>query len=51
MAKVGARMKMTAANLYNYYANKDELLIAIHKKAYGMLHDQLRAAVQRPKHP
>ncbi|MBI5552671.1 MAG: TetR/AcrR family transcriptional regulator [Desulfobacterales bacterium] len=51
MAKVGARMKMTAANLYNYYANKDELLIAIHKKAYGMLHDQLRAAVQKAKTP
>ena len=51
MAKVGARMKMTAANLYNYYANKDELLIAIHKKAYGMLHDRLRAAVKKAKTP
>jgi AcrR family transcriptional regulator len=46
MAKVGARMKMTAANLYNYYANKDELLIAIHKQAYAMLYDQLETAVK-----
>jgi AcrR family transcriptional regulator len=51
MAKVGARMKMTAANLYNYYANKDELLIAIHKQAYAMLYDQLRAAVQKARTP
>lgn len=51
MAKVGARMKMTAANLYNYYANKDVLLIAIHKKAFAMLHDQLRAAVKKAKTP
>ncbi|MBI5895266.1 MAG: TetR/AcrR family transcriptional regulator [Desulfobacterales bacterium] len=51
MAKVGARMKMTAANLYNYYANKDELFIAIHKKAFAMLHDRLRAAVQKAKTP
>ncbi len=51
MAKVGARMKMTAANLYNYYANKDELLIAIHKKAYGMLYDQLCAAVAKARTP
>ncbi|MDA8139940.1 MAG: TetR/AcrR family transcriptional regulator [Desulfobacteraceae bacterium] len=51
MAKVGARMKMTAANLYNYYANKDELLIAIHKKAYAMLYDQLGDAVQKAKTP
>lgn len=51
MAKVGARMKMTAANLYNYYANKDELLIAIHKKAYAMLYDQLCAAVTKARTP
>lgn len=32
LAKIGSKMKMTAANLYNYYANKDELLIAILEK-------------------
>jgi AcrR family transcriptional regulator len=45
MSKIGYKMKMTAANLYNYYANKDELLIAIHKKAYGMLYDEMKSAI------
>jgi len=34
MAKLGSKINMTAANIYNYYTNKDELLIAIHKKTY-----------------
>lgn len=46
MAKIGADMNMTAANLYNYYANKDELLIAIHKKAFGMLYNVLYDAAK-----
>ena len=37
MSKIGAMMNMTAANLYNYYKNKNELLIAIHKKTFSML--------------
>ena len=51
MAKVGSRMKMTAANLYNYYANKDELLIAIHKKAYAMLYKKIHSAVSKADTP
>jgi AcrR family transcriptional regulator len=51
MAKIGSKMKMTAANLYNYYANKDELLIAIHKKAYGMLYDKLSDAISTADTP
>lgn len=51
MAKVGSRMNMTAANLYNYYRNKDELLIAVHKKAFSMLYDRLQAAVQSTDSP
>jgi AcrR family transcriptional regulator len=51
MAKLGARMKMTGANLYNYYANKDELLIAIHKKSFQMIHDKIRAAVNNDASP
>lgn len=51
MSKIGQKMKMTAANLYNYYANKDELLIAIHKRAYGILYDKIRAAVKSAKTP
>ena len=51
MAKIGSKMKMTAANIYNYYANKDELLIAIHKKAYAMLYDKLSYAVSMADTP
>ncbi len=46
MSKIGTKMKMTAANLYNYYASKDELLIAIHKKAYAKLYDKISYAVE-----
>ncbi len=51
MSKIGHKMKMTAANIYNYYANKDELLIAIHKRAYGMLYDKLLHAVDSAHTP
>lgn len=51
MAKIGSKMKMTAANLYNYYANKDELLIAIHKKAFAMLYDKISYAVEMADTP
>lgn len=51
MAKLGAKMNMTAANLYNYYTNKDELLIAIHKKTYAMLYDKIRSSVKTTDTP
>jgi AcrR family transcriptional regulator len=51
MAKIGSKMKMTAANLYNYYANKDELLIAIHKKAFAMLYDKISYDVETADTP
>ena len=51
MAKVGAKMKMTAANLYNYFGCKDELLIAIHKKAYAMLYNKMSDAVSLAETP
>ncbi|HOT46581.1 MAG TPA: TetR/AcrR family transcriptional regulator [Spirochaetota bacterium] len=51
MGKLGAKMKMTGANLYNYYANKDELLIAIHKKSFQMIHDKIRTAVSNASAP
>ncbi len=51
MSKIGHKMKMTAANLYNYYGSKDELLIAIHKKAFGMLYDRLLDAVNSANAP
>jgi AcrR family transcriptional regulator len=51
MAKLGSKMNMTAANLYNYYTNKDELLIAIHKRTYAMLYDEIRKAVKKSDKP
>jgi len=46
MARLGSKMNMTAANIYNYYASKDELLIAIHKKTYAMLYNKILNAVK-----
>ena len=51
MAKLGSKMNMTAANIYNYYANKDELLIAIHKKTYAMLYNKMSNAVETADTP
>jgi AcrR family transcriptional regulator len=51
MAKLGSKMNMTAANIYNYYINKDELLIAIHKKTYAMLYDKIRSSVKTTDTP
>lgn len=51
MSKIGSKMNMTAANIYNYYTNKDELLIAIHKKTYGMLYNKIRSSVKMTDTP
>jgi len=51
MARLGSKMKMTAANIYNYYDSKDELFIAIHKKTYTMLYDKIRSAVEMADTP
>jgi AcrR family transcriptional regulator len=51
MTKLGSKMNMTAANLYNYYTNKDELLIAIHKKTYSMLYNEIRNSVKKSDTP
>lgn len=51
MTKLGSKMNMTAANLYNYYTNKDELLIAIHKKTHGMLYNEIRNSVKHSDNP
>lgn len=39
MAKVGARMSMTAANIYNYFNGKTDLYLAIHEKSFNLLHE------------
>lgn len=47
MRKVAARMNMTAANLYNYYANKDELNLAIQTRVAVILFDMYKDAFGR----
>jgi AcrR family transcriptional regulator len=46
MVRLGSRLKMTGANLYNYFQNRDALIIAIHKKIFSLLHEKLSRAVQ-----
>ncbi len=41
MRKIGSRVGMTAANLYNYYASKDEINIAIRLRAGRILYEEL----------
>ncbi len=40
MRKLAARLKMTAANIYNYYENKDDLYLAIQTKGFQMIVDR-----------
>ncbi len=46
MRKIGSRVGMTAANLYNYYANKDEINIAIRLRAGRILYEDLLKGYQ-----
>ena len=41
MGKIGKKIGMTTANLYNYYKNKDELYNVIIIQGYNLLHDEL----------
>ena len=47
MRNIGAKIGMTAANLYNYYSNKDELNISIRTRAGKILFNDLQAAYSR----
>jgi AcrR family transcriptional regulator len=40
MRKLAGRLKMTAANIYNYYQNKDDLYLAIQTEGFQMLVDR-----------
>ena len=47
MRKLAARLGMTAANIYNYFNNKDELYLFIQTRGFEMLHDFLHEAYKR----
>jgi AcrR family transcriptional regulator len=42
MRKLAARLKMTAANIYNYYKNKDDLYLAIQTQGFRMIVDRFQ---------
>ncbi len=44
MRKIGSKIGMAAANLYNYYSNKDELNIAIRTRSGKIIFDVLENA-------
>jgi len=51
MRKLAARLGMTAANIYNYFNNKDELYLFIQTRGFEMLYDFLYKAYKRPAVP
>ncbi|MCP4751911.1 MAG: TetR/AcrR family transcriptional regulator [Proteobacteria bacterium] len=46
MKKIGSRLGMTAANLYNYFSSKDELYIEMRRYGFLELYDRLDTAVR-----
>lgn len=46
MRKIGKRLGMTGANLYNYYSSKDEINIAIRLRAGRLLFNALETAYE-----
>ena len=51
MRKLAARLGMTAANIYNYFTNKDELYLFIQTRGFEMLYDFLYEAYKRSATP
>lgn len=51
MRKIAVKMKMTAANLYNYFSNKDEIYLAIQTRGFALLHKQFEEINQSTKAP
>lgn len=49
MRKIASKMNMTAANIYNYYSNKDELNIEMRRYGYIILHDNIIKSFERAK--
>jgi AcrR family transcriptional regulator len=51
MRKLATRLGMTAANIYNYFINKDELYLFIQTRGFEILYDFLYEAYKRPVAP
>jgi len=51
MRKLASRIGMTAPNIYNYFANKDELYITIVIRGFEMLSESLKKAYAQTHDP
>jgi AcrR family transcriptional regulator len=47
MRNIADKLGMTAANIYNYYTNKDELYILIRTRGFDLFYEYLNAASQK----
>ena len=51
MRKLAARLGSTAANIYNYFTNKDELYLLIQTRGFEMLYDVMQKAYKSTASP
>jgi AcrR family transcriptional regulator len=51
MRKLAAHMGMSAANLYNYFKSKENIIIALDNKGFKMLYRRVKNAVNSKKTP
>lgn len=51
MRRLASRLGMTAANIYNYYTNRDELYLAIQTKGFEMLYQSISQACADGRSP
>ena len=51
MRKIAARTGMTAANIYNYFHNKDDIYLELVIQGFGILHGSLQTALAAPGAP
>lgn len=49
--KLARSLGMSAANIYNYFKNKDEIYLTLIIKGFSMLYDQLKMAAQAETNP
>ncbi|MBV1921307.1 MAG: TetR/AcrR family transcriptional regulator [Pseudomonadales bacterium] len=47
MRKLASVLNMTAANIYNYYANKDEIYLGVQTAGFSLLQEQFYAVTQQ----
>ena len=51
MRKIASRMKMTAANIYNYFSGKDDLYLYIQTRGFEVIYDRFAASSAGIKDP